>query len=59
MSDHDRVLRHFDRMSHSDQKEVASDVDSFTSWLKAIKALADLIPYAIKLFKWIRGRIRR
>ncbi|MFH0521360.1 hypothetical protein ACHBTE_29795 [Streptomyces sp. M41] len=55
-SDQARLAAHFDDMSTADQHETAFRLESFTAWLKAIKALADLVPYAKKLWKWLRRR---
>jgi hypothetical protein len=54
--DRDRLDRHFRNMSRSDQEEKTSSLVSFTRWLQAIKALADLVPYAASLYSWVKKR---
>jgi hypothetical protein len=55
--DADRVRRQFEWMSRSEQEEKVSSLRSFTDWIKGIAALADLIPYVVKLYKWIKKRM--
>jgi hypothetical protein len=55
-SDRDRLERQLNYMSRSEQREATSSLVSFTRWLQAIKALADLVPYAITLYQWAKKR---
>lgn len=56
MSDTDRVERQYRNLSYSRREEVTANVISFTAWLRAVEALADLWPHAVKLYNWIKSK---